>query len=81
MIGTVEVTLREHLSGYRAHTVVLTLLPTIGLYTGLVILTRPPRAVIVALLVLALLLALLAFKRLRARFLVARRERTFAAGR
>ena len=34
LIGTVEVTLREHLSGYRSHTIMLALLPTVVLYTG-----------------------------------------------
>ena len=29
LIGTVEVTLREHLSGYRSHTLILALLPVI----------------------------------------------------
>jgi hypothetical protein len=81
LIGTVEVTLREHLSGYRSHTVILTLIPTIALYTTLLLLTRPAPAVSLALLALAVALAVLLFKWLRGRFLIARRERTFAAGR
>jgi hypothetical protein len=78
LIGTIEVTLREHLSGYRSQTLILTLLPTILLYTGVVIVTRPPAAVSLALLAFDILLAIFLFKLLRARFLDARRERTFA---
>jgi hypothetical protein len=78
LIGTVEVTLREHLSGYRAHTLILSLLPTIALYTGVVILARPPLVANLALLLFAVLLATVLFKLLRARFLDARRERAFS---
>ena len=81
LIGTVEVTLREHLSGYRSQTLILTLLPAIGVYTVIVLILRPPAAVNLGLLVLDAALAVLLFKRLRARFLRARRERTFAAKR
>ena len=80
LIGTVEVTLREHLSGYRSQTLILTLLPTVLLFTGAVLLTRPPPAVIVVLLVLDVAFGVFLFKLLRARFLRARRERTFRAG-
>jgi hypothetical protein len=79
LIGTVEVTLREHLSGYRSHTLILSLLPAIVLYTGLVLVTRPPLALNLALLAFAALLATFLFKLLRARFLDARRERAFTA--
>jgi hypothetical protein len=79
LIGTVEVTLREHLSGYRSQTLILTLLPTILLFTGVVLLTRPPPAAVVVLLVLDVALGIFLFKRLRARFLRARHERTFGA--
>ena len=81
LIGTVEVTLREHLSGYRSQTLILTLVPAIGLYTGIVLITRPPAAVSLGLLALDAALAVVLFKRLRARFLKARRERTLAARR
>jgi hypothetical protein len=80
LIGTVEVTLREHLSGYRAHTLILTVLPAIALYSAVVILARPPRSLNLVLLVLDIGAAVLVFKRLRARFLQARHERTLAAG-
>ena len=78
LIGTVEVTLREHLSGYRSHSLILSLLPSIVLYTGLVLLTRPPLVLNLALLAFAVLLATLLFRVLRARFLDARRERAFS---
>ncbi len=80
LIGTVEVTLREHLSGYRSQTLILTLLPTILLFTAIVLLARPPSVVILVLLVLDIALGVFLFRRLRARFLRARRERTFATG-
>ncbi len=76
-----EVTLREHRSGYRAHTLMLTLLPAIAVYTGLVILLRPPLALNLALLAIVGGVSVLVFKRLRARFLDARRERALAARR
>ena len=78
LIGTIEVTLREHLSGYRSHTLILSLLPAIVIYTGLVLVTRPPLALNLALLAFAVLLATFLFKLLRARFLDARRERAFS---
>jgi len=80
LIGTVEVTVREHLSGYRAHTLMLALLPAIALYTGIVFLARPPLAVNIALLAVAVALAVFLFKALRARFLDARRERVLRGG-
>jgi hypothetical protein len=81
LIGTVEVTLREHLSGYRSHTLILTLLPAIALYTGVVLIARPPTAANLALLGLDVALAVFLFKWLRSRFLDARRERKFAGKR
>ncbi len=81
LIGTVEVTLREHLSGYRSQTLILALVPAIGLYTGVVLIARPPAAVNLVLLVLVAAADVFLFKWLRARFLRARQERTFAAKR
>ena len=82
VIGTVEVTLREHLSGYRSHSLILALAPTIVFYTAVILIvaafTPVPRALKVALLVPDVALFALVFKLLRARFLDARRERTFA---
>jgi hypothetical protein len=85
MIGTVEVTLREHLSGYRSHTVILALLPTIVFHSAVILIAaafiRPPRALNVGLLVVDIALFAVLFKLLRARFTDARRERAFAARR
>jgi hypothetical protein len=85
VIGTAEVTLREHLSGYRSHTLILALLPTIGFHSAVVLIvaafTTTPRALNVALLFVDAALFALLFKLLRARFQDARRERVFAGRR
>jgi hypothetical protein len=85
VIGTVEVTLREHLSGYRSHTLILALLPTIAFHSAVVLIvaafTHTPRALNVGLLVIDAALFAFLFKLLRARFQDARRERVFAGGR
>jgi len=81
-IGTIEVTLREHLSGYRSHTIMLALLPVIALDVVLVLAVAtvtPPMKVVLLLLDGALFAFL--FKLLRARFLDARHERRLAGGR
>jgi hypothetical protein len=83
LIGTVEVVLREHLSGYRSHTLILALLPVIVLHTLLVLLVLPQldRLQSLALLLFDVALVTFLFKLLRARFLDARRERVFAGRR
>jgi hypothetical protein len=86
IIGTIEVTLREHLSGYRSHTLILALLPTIALDSlallGTAAITTPvPVAVKVAVFALDVPLFAFLFKLLRARFNEARRERVFAGRR
>ncbi len=85
MIGTVEVSLREHLSGYRSHTIMLALLPVIALHSmvvlGLAALTTVPPIVNVAMLAVDGAIFAFLYKLLRARFLDARRERVFAAKR
>ncbi len=85
VIGTAEVTLREHLSGYRSHTLILALLPTIVFHSAVVLIvaafTTTPRALNVALLFLDAAIFAFLFKLLRARFQDARRERVFAGRR
>ncbi len=85
VIGTVEVSLREHLSGYRSHTIMLALLPVIVLHSlvvlGLAAVTTVPPLVNVAMLAVDGALFAFLYKVLRARFLDARRERVFAAKR
>ena len=48
LVGTVEVTLREHLSGYRSHAILLAALPAIVLDTALVLLIAPIGANVLA---------------------------------
>jgi hypothetical protein len=85
VIGTAEVTLREHLSGYRSHTLILALLPTIAFHSAVVLIvaafTTTPRALNVALLFVDAAIFAFLFKLLRARFQDARRERVFTGRR
>lgn len=77
-IGTVEVTLREHLSGYRSHTIILAVLPVIVLDSALVLLVAPfGTAARLAMVAVDVGLFLALYRILRARFLDARRERVF----
>jgi hypothetical protein len=82
IIGTIEVTLREHLGGYRSHALILALLPTIVFHSaialGVAAFTRVPGWLNVVLVVLDVALFAFLYKLLRARYLDARRERTFA---
>ena len=82
VIGTVEVMLREHLSGYRSHTLILAALPVIVLDAVLVLLIgRFTTTLKLALVAIDVPLFVLLFKLLRTRFLGARRERVLAGGR
>ncbi|MEA2224993.1 MAG: hypothetical protein QOE67_275, partial [Solirubrobacteraceae bacterium] len=86
LVGTVEFSLREHRSGYRSHTILLALLPTVVLYTGTLLvlsafITPVPVGLKIAPLALALPLFAVLYKLLRARFADARRERVFAGKR
>jgi hypothetical protein len=84
-IGTIEVSLREHLSGYRSHTLLLALLPVIVFHSAVVLivaaLTRVPKVLNVGLLLVDAALGTILFKLLRTRYLDGRRERTFAGRR
>jgi hypothetical protein len=85
-IGTIEVTLREHLSGYRSHTLMLAVIPAIVFHSVVVLAVlavsgHVPRWLNVALLPIDVALVVFFFRLLRARFEDARRERTFAGGR
>jgi hypothetical protein len=85
MIGTIEVTLREHRSGFRSHTLLLALLPTILFHSAVILtvsaFTRAPRALNVGLLIVDAALFAVLFKLLRAHFVDASRERAFASRR
>jgi hypothetical protein len=84
-LGTLEFSIREHLGGYRSHTVLLAFIPTVVVHTALSLLLAVLGAsALVAgfapLVVDGALFAFL-FKLLRARFVDARRERTFTGRR
>jgi uncharacterized membrane protein len=86
LIGTVEFSFREHRSGYRSHSILLALLPTVAIYTGTLLVLAAfvspvPVALKIAPLVLVLPVFAVLFKLLRARFQDARRERVFAGRR
>jgi hypothetical protein len=82
VVGTVEVMLREHLSGYRSHTVILAAIPVIVLDALIVLLIGPVTTTLKLVLVaIDVPLFALLFKLLRARFQGARRERVLAGGR
>jgi hypothetical protein len=85
-LGTIDFTLREHLSGYRSHTILLAFLPTVIFHTAGVLLLAQVLGVsttpsVIAPLVLDLPVFAFLFRLLRARYLDARRERTFAGRR
>ncbi len=76
VLGTVEITWREHRAGYRSHALILALLPVVVMHSavalGLAALTTVPRLFNVALLALDAAVFAVLFKLLRARFLDAR---------
>ncbi len=81
-IGTFEVTLREHLGGYRSHTVLLAVVPVVVLHSAVLLIagafTSVPRWVNIPLLALDIAIFSLLYKLLRLRYLDAKRERRFA---
>ncbi len=84
-VGTLEVTLREHLGGFRSHTLLLALIPPIVFHSavifGLAYFMRVPRWLSLPLLVPDVALFALLFNYLRRRYLDASRARAFALGR
>jgi hypothetical protein len=84
-IGTLDFTIREHLSGYRPHTTLLAALPTALLHGGIAVamvaLGAPSPSFIVAPLLVDVPVFWVLYRVLRDRFRDARRERVFAAGR
>jgi hypothetical protein len=83
-VGTIEVTLREHRSGYRSHTVMLAGLLVLVfdsiLVLALTAITSLPRLFSVGLIALDMALFAFLFKLLRARFLDARHARVIREG-
>ena len=83
-IGTFEVTLREHRSGYRSHTVMLAMLPVLVVDSLIVfavsLFATAPRLLSVGLLALDIVIFVFLFRLLRARFLDARHARVLREG-
>lgn len=72
-LGVVEVTAREHFSGYRSHTALLAAIPSVALEAGVVLAFKPSQRAILVLAVVPVFAGL--FWWLRRRFLVARQTR------
>jgi len=85
MLGTLDFTIREHLSGYRAHTAMLASLPTAlwhgAAALGLFAVGAPRVTWVLVPVAIDIPLFWFLFRTLRARFQDARRERIFQAGR
>ncbi len=75
-LGTLEVTWREHSSGFRSHTLLLALLPIIVLHSAVVLgwafVAKPSQVVNVGMFAVDIALFVLLFRLLRSRFLDAR---------
>ncbi len=75
-LGTIEVTWREHSSGYRSHTLLLALMPVIALHSVVVLgysfLAKPSELLNVGMFAVDIILFVVLFRFLRARFLDAR---------
>lgn len=73
-LGVVEVTAREHFSGYRSHTALLAAIPAVALEAGMVAIFGAPKQRALVLVVAVPVFALL-FWLLRRKFLSARQAR------
>lgn len=75
-LGTIEVTWREHSNGFRSHTLLLALLPTIVLHSAVVLgysfVAKPSQLLNVGMFAVDIAVFVLLFRLLRARFLDAR---------
>jgi hypothetical protein len=83
-VGTLDTTLREHLSGYRSHTIMLATIPVL-IFTsvvvfGLAAVTTVPRPALAGVFAVDISLFALLFKVFRARFLDARHARVVREG-
>ncbi|HEX3509851.1 MAG TPA: hypothetical protein VHT27_02010 [Solirubrobacteraceae bacterium] len=85
LIGTLDFSIREHLSGYRPHTTMLAAAPTALLHgaiaIGMLALHAPSPSYVIAPIVIDVPVFMALFRALRARFRDARHERVLAAGR
>jgi len=73
-LGVLEVTAREHFSGYRSHTILLAAIPALAVETGIAVLFGVPSQRLLLLIPVVPLYALL-FWLLRRRFMTARQAR------
>jgi hypothetical protein len=73
-LGVVEITAREHFSGYRSHTALLAAIPAVALEVALVVALGEPKQRALLLLAVVPVFALL-FWLLRRKFLAARQAR------
>ena len=73
-LGVIEITAREHFSGYRSHTALLAAIPAVAVEAGLVLAFGEPKQRALLLLAVVPVFALL-FWLLRRRFLAARQAR------
>lgn len=82
LLGTLEVTLREHLAGYRSHALLLAVLAVVLLHTVIVLavssFTTFPRAANLLLLAFDIAVAFVLYRFLRARYVEARRRAALA---
>jgi hypothetical protein len=72
-LGVIEVTAREHFSGYRSHTALLAAIPSVALEAGVVLAFKPSQRAVLVLAVVPVFAGL--FWWLRRRFLIARQAR------
>jgi hypothetical protein len=72
-LGVIELTAREHFSGYRSHTALLAAIPSVALEVGIVLAFEPSQRAVLVLVVVPVFAGL--FWVLRKRFLSARQAR------
>jgi hypothetical protein len=72
-LGVIEITAREHFSGYRSHTALLAAIPSVALEAGVVLAFKPSQRGVLVLVVVPVFAGL--FWWLRRRFLIARQAR------
>jgi hypothetical protein len=72
-LGVIEITAREHFSGYRSHAALLAAIPSVAVEVGIVVAFKPSQRAILVLAVIPVFAGL--FWWLRRRFLIARQAR------
>ena len=72
-LGVIEITAREHFSGYRSHASLLAAIPSVAIEVGIVLAFKPSQRAILVLVVIPVFGGL--FWWLRKRFLLARQAR------